>query len=219
MPGLQNHSLISIPQLFEAGCQVKFTKTKCIIEQDGKDLIRGIKNNSNGLWYVPIINARKQHTKSTTHQTNNVYHISTIPDTMKFLHQCLFSPTVDKLCKTIDNNKLIGFPNLTSKRVRKYLPESTATAKGHMNRTRKGISSITKLSPSDQKKRMEETTAKLKNQELNFNPPKVADSKVELFMCATISDQNDGTIYTNQTGSMPVPSLHGKRYHFVAYEY
>ena len=55
---------------------------------------------------------------------------------------------VDTLCKTIDNNQLIGFPNLTSKLVRKYLPDSTTTAKGHMNRTKCGLRSTTKSQTS-----------------------------------------------------------------------
>ena len=67
-----------------------------------------------------------------------------MPETIKFIHQCFFLPTVDKLCKAIENNQLIGLSNLTPKLVQKYLPDSTATAKGHMNRTKRGIRSTTK---------------------------------------------------------------------------
>ena len=42
---------------------------------------------------------------------------------------------------------------------------------------------------------------------------------MEIFIGATIGEQNDGVIYTDQTGSMPVQSYHGKKCHFVAYEY
>jgi hypothetical protein len=56
----------------------------------------------------------------------------------------MFSPTIETLGKAIDSNQLIGFPTITSALVQKYLPESTAMAKGHMNRTRKGFRSTTK---------------------------------------------------------------------------
>jgi hypothetical protein len=63
---------------------------------------------------------------------------------VKFLHLGLFLPTVDTLCKAIDNGQLIGFPNITSKMVRKYFPELTATTKGHLNWKRKGLRSTNK---------------------------------------------------------------------------
>jgi hypothetical protein len=129
-------------------------------------------------------------------------------ETVKFLHQCLFSPTVDTLCKAIDNGQLIGFPHITSKMVRKYLPESTATAKGHLNRTRKGLRSTTK---GIMKRAWDET--------IDFTPTKEEVNVVQLFIGATIGDQNTGTIYTDQTGNFPVRSFHGNRCQFVAYDY
>jgi hypothetical protein len=129
-------------------------------------------------------------------------------ETLKFMHQCLFSPTVDTLCKAIDNNQLIGFPHLTSALVRKYLPESEATTKGHMNRTRRGLRSTTKT--RETKKSIEAE---------DFVPKQDEAADVEIFVGATIGNQNDGTIYTDQTGSMTDQSFHGKRYQFVVYEY
>eukprot|EP00804_Cyclotella_cryptica_P027665 CCRYP_010275-RA/>CCRYP_010275-RA protein AED:0.43 eAED:0.43 QI:0/0/0/1/0/0/4/0/331 len=54
---------------------------------------------------------------------------------------------------------------------------------------------------------------------MDFNPPVEDVQEVELFIGATIGEQNPGTIYTDQTGHFPVRSFHGKRYQFVAYEY
>ena len=44
-------------------------------------------------------------------------------------------------------------------------------------------------------------------------------AEFELFIEATIADQNDGTIYTDQAGNLPVQSFHGKKCQFVVYEY
>jgi hypothetical protein len=75
-----------------------------------------------------------------------------------------------------------------------------------MNRKRKGIRSTTK-STSDE------------IIEADFRPPIDEKAEVELFIGATIADQNDGTIYTDNTGRFPVQSFHGKQIQFVAYEY
>jgi hypothetical protein len=139
---------------------------------------------------------------------NSAYHNATMAETLKFMHQCLFSPTVDTLCKAIDNNQLTGFPHLMSALVRKYLPDSEATTKGHMNCTRHGLPSTTKIRET-----------KKDNAAEDFVPKQDEATEVKIFVGATIGDQNDGTIYTNQTGSMTDQSFHGKRYQFIVYEY
>ena len=112
------------------------------------------------------------------------------------------------MCKAIDNNQLIGFPHLTSKLVRKYLPDSTATAKGHKNRTKCGLRSTTKSQ-----------TSKADETEKDFRLDANDDAEVEIFISATIGEKNDGVTYTCQTGNMPVQSYHGKKCHFVSYKY
>ena len=184
-----------------------------IVIHNGVEAMRGVKNEKNGLWYLPI----RQQSKNVTYAihddsqqvkptANSVYHTSTLAETIKFIHQCMFSPTLETFCKAIDNDQLIGFPPITSNQVRKFLPESTATAKGHMNRTRKGVRSTTKQVQPEYI-------------EADFRPPIDEEANVELFIGATIAKQNEGTIYTDNTGKFPVQSYHGKRIQFVVYEY
>ena len=97
------------------------------------------------------------------------------------------------MCKAIENNQLIGFPNITSKLVQKYLPDSIATSKGHMNGTKFGLRSTTKAQ-----------TFKADEIEKDFRPEPNEDAEVEIFIGATIGEQNDGVIYTDQTGNIPV---------------
>lgn len=111
-----NHSLLAVRLLVKAGCEVKFVNDKCIVTYKGNTIMSGIQK-SNGLWYVPISpKGRKYFIDDGKQQAvaNSAYHQATMPETIKFIHQCLFSPTVDTLCKAIDNNQLIGFPSLTS---------------------------------------------------------------------------------------------------------
>jgi hypothetical protein len=219
VPGLKNHSLISVTKLCKAGCKVSFTATECIVTKNDREIMRGIKNQSNGLWYVPISNQGRKYALHAEHTANNVYHTATMAETIKFLHQCLFSPTVDTLCKAIDNGHLIGFPHLTSKSVRKYLPESTATVKGHLNRTRKGLRSTTKESKQEAMKRLQEAKTKWEATRLDYEPEHDENAECKIFVGATIGDQFDGTVYTDQTGNMPVVSYAGNKCHFVCYEY
>eukprot|EP00804_Cyclotella_cryptica_P027480 CCRYP_007451-RA/>CCRYP_007451-RA protein AED:0.41 eAED:0.39 QI:0/-1/0/1/-1/1/1/0/327 len=211
IPGL-NKNLISVTKLCAAGCTVQFSDHECIVTFNSIEVLRGKKNNKNGLWYVPLLPDTSPGFSIPPRQAHNfaggVHQSTTMEETVKFLHQCLFSPTVNTLCKAIDNGQLVGFPHLTSKMVRKYLPESTATAKGHLNRTRKGLRSTTKgISMS------------MQEQDIDFNPTQEDVDEVQLFIGATIGEQNPGTVYTDQTGNFPVRSFHGNRCQFVAYDY
>ena len=76
-----------------------------------------------------------------------------------------------------------------------------------MNRTKCGLRSTTKSQ-----------TSKADEIEKDFRPKPNEDAEVEIFIGATIGEQNDGVIYTDQTGNMPAQSYHGKKCQFVAYE-
>ena len=132
---------MSLTQLCNAGCKILIDKDELVVIYKGVVVMNGVKNKKNELWYLPL---NKQATDVTyaihddrqpiqQESANSVYHTSTLAETIQFIHQCMFSPTIDTFCKALDNDQLIGFPNITSAQVRKYLPESTATAKGHMN--------------------------------------------------------------------------------------
>eukprot|EP00804_Cyclotella_cryptica_P022396 CCRYP_021039-RA/>CCRYP_021039-RA protein AED:0.55 eAED:0.55 QI:0/0/0/0.5/0/0/2/0/80 len=53
----------------------------------------------------------------------------------------------------------------------------------------------------------------------DFCPTIDATTDIELFVGSTIAEQNDGSLYTNQTGAFPITSYHSNKYQFVAYEY
>ena len=80
------------------------------------------------------------------HMAENAYAMTSKESLIRYLHQCLFSPTKKTLVKAIENNQLTTWPGLTSDAVRKHLPDSSpATDKGHMKRQRKGIRSTTNI--------------------------------------------------------------------------
>ena len=211
IPGL-NKSLISVTKLCAAGCTVLFSEDDCVVKFKGNEVLRGKKHDKNGLWYIPLLSTNQGSNfviqRDDKQFAGGIHQSTSMEETIKFLHQCLFSPTVDTMCKAIDNGQLVGFPNITSKLVKKYLPDSTATAKGHLNRTRKGLRSTTKG-----------IKTKAASEATDFNPKQEDIDEVQLFIGATIGEQNIGTVYTDQTGNFPVRSFQGNRCQFVAYDY
>eukprot|EP00956_Cyclotella_meneghiniana_P022201 scaffold41617_cov75-Cyclotella_meneghiniana.AAC.6 len=90
------------------GCKIQFQKDNCNIIYNNTIVMKGYKNANNGLWYVPLKNENNQEQQVIIQDDRNIaasaQHTSTMAETIQFLHQCLFSPTVDTLCKAIDND-------------------------------------------------------------------------------------------------------------------
>ena len=60
---------------------------------------------------------------------------------IQYLHAALLSPAKSTLLKAINNNHFIGWPGLTSQNVAKFLTETPATAKGHLDQHKKNLQS------------------------------------------------------------------------------
>ena len=54
IPGLCKHSLISVVQLCNAGCDVIMTKIGATVKYRGRIILEGSKSTTNGLWFVRI---------------------------------------------------------------------------------------------------------------------------------------------------------------------
>ena len=259
IPGMKGHSLVSLVQLCRAGCVVYMDNDKLSVGYQGKVVIRGMKCPRTSLWLVPLTKTSSQ-ANQTSQQTgeqsaSNVYHTSSRSEWIQYLHQACFSPVSSTWCKAIDNDQFLGWPGLTSKAVKKHLPASTATVKGHMVRPKQGIRSTTKpkrvnkkqveqklvgtidLNNKDNKEikdKVRQLAAAIRGKasinevnnmnganemDADMNPTEQANAACHLFVGATIGDQNDNTLYGDQTGRFPVQSFKGNNYIFVAYVY
>ena len=58
-----------------------------------------------------------------------------------FMNASLFSPCASTLIKAIEAGRLTGFPWLTVELVRRHLPQSEATVRGHLDQQRKNLNS------------------------------------------------------------------------------
>jgi hypothetical protein len=127
-----------------------------------------------------------------------------------FAHAALFLPSLSTLCTALDLKHVTGFPGLTSKLVRKYPPQSVATATGHMDQSRKNQRSTKpKFSPPP----TDETTTDT----FPTSPPS-GKRTYHVYVAVTYPDQT-GKIFSDQTGCFIIPSSTGSTQLFILYDY
>ena len=94
-----------------------------------------------------------------------------------------------------------------------------------MKRPRTGIRSTTKRKEQRKKLREEPVIDEETAMEINFNIPVHGhvipeDNIISNVFCFTVlADKNKGTLYTDATGALPVRSIDGNQYYYVAYDY
>jgi hypothetical protein len=121
---------------------------------------------------------------------------------VQFLHAACGSPVPSAWITAINNGHFATWPGLTADLVRKHLPKSTATVKGHLNQQRKNLRS-TKPKPD----------TPLDNQPISESPN---ERTQQVF--ADVYDTT-GEIATNQTGKFPTTSSPGHKYVLILYNY
>ena len=218
-------SLVSTRKFFDAGYRVEYTERDCRIYKKEKVILQGGRDKTSGLWMLPI----KSHTSSKRpRQKHNSYRLRkqqhsaaatvyTLPykqQQMKYMHQSFFNLPATTLIKAIINNQLINIPCMKVDTIRKYLSPSPATPKGRMKRPRTGIRSTRKPSPGS--KALDHTS---KGDVDSIYNPLEGNKVCNMFCYAALADKQTGTLYTDATGALPVRSLEGNQYYYVAYDY
>jgi hypothetical protein len=124
----------------DSGCAVAVTETPLAEENGATTILTGQQEKKSGMWRAPLENSISPQA-APKHYAQNVYEQKYIQDTITYLHACCFSPLQDTWLKAIQNGHFATWPSVTVENVRKYLPKSDATAKGHMNQIRQNIRS------------------------------------------------------------------------------
>ena len=167
--------IILVVKLCNAGCEVHFKQHYYLVFHNNCLIVFLVQYLHTDFWMVTLT------TPTQTPEQNSLRHRDNIPFIMytknlprkkiEYLHQCLFSSTQETLPKAIQNNNLLGFPGLYEKAVLKYLPDSTATIKGHLNHTRKNVGSTQAQTQKAKKKNStkHKILTLLKNQKLQHN--------------------------------------------------
>ena len=127
VPGMAHTSLISMKILTDAGCKVVYDAHECRVYFREKIVWTGVKEPTTGLWVLPIITSGetssqegnddellKLQLRTKEHVSANAYAMTSKEALIRYLHQCLFSPTKKTLVKAIENNQLTTWTVLTA---------------------------------------------------------------------------------------------------------
>ena len=202
-PEMSTTGLLSIGQLCDAGCIATFTKRKLIIRNKQSNVILeghripfGESKYTNGMWMVQL--QRNKTPSSSCHTSNAIVLADTTKkDLAKLHHAALGFPVPSTLLAAIDKGFLSTFPGLTKGLVRKHLPKSIQTGKGHLDQERQNLQST-----------------KCKSTVPIQEPDK---SKTNIFIEAIVPATDK--IYTDLTGKFPIQSSLGNKYILITYHY
>ena len=160
--------------------------------------ITGPRNTSTGMYLVNLKHMTNTAPVSPTkskHTINHVYDMRTKVDLATYLHLCAWSPAVDTSLKAINRSAYLTWPGLSSKLIKKHLPKSIPTAKGHLKMSRQNVRSTTPQTA---------TTTPDPTVMMTATSPPGPHVRTHLvtIRCIDLS----GKIVTDQTGCFPVTS-------------
>ena len=197
-PNDQLHtSLISVADYTnEHNCTVKFTKTHATVEdQHGNIVLQTTKNPEDRMWKYDL-------TPSTA---NNIVRHELNAQRVDYWHKTLGSPTHSTFAKATAKGYLRTIPQLTAKMVRQNHTTTQATAKGHLDLTRRNQRST----------KPTQHTANLGTANTD-NTHDEQDTQVEAADTHILTRIVDNTSHTDATGRLPKQSRKGNNYLLVS---
>jgi hypothetical protein len=233
-PDLGPTSLISAGQVLDAGREARFTTTERTFTHQGKEILHGKRNaTTNNLWTttLPTANPTVLTVTATTDpapQPENppppdpwitlspkpgqalpaVQHSGTQRTLVAYAHGAMGSPSLSTMETALVKDFLPQFPGLTLKSFRNNLPNSEATAFGHLDNIRKNTRSTKKapkkptLPPADP-----------------YDFPPQPEDTTRTHACFLAITETKECVYTDQTGRLPQPSSDSNNYILIAYDY
>ena len=136
-PGLTEMSLISTPQLCDAGLNVRYTADEVIVtDSKAKEVLRGKRDEETKMWMLPLTD--KQETTQPTLQCANVIHHQNNAERVEFVSRMMGNPAYSTLLRAAQNPGQLPFPTtlLTAEMVRKNPPDARRAALGHLDLNR-----------------------------------------------------------------------------------
>ena len=211
-PGMTSHPLLSIGQFCDDGYEAVFTADKVFLHKHGKRYPVGTRNCTNKLWHIDLtsihlLSPATDVLQPPTCTANSAYTMTTLRDLVQYLHRACYSPVVQTWTKAIDAGFFTTWPGLTSAMVRKHLPKSMATAKGHLKQDRQNVRS-TQPKPTT-------TTTTPAMTTVDSHQGTAVRTQCAFVQTVCLSCR----VYSDQTGRFPQTSSRGNKYVMVFYDY
>ena len=191
-------SLLSVSQLVDLGLRViycdKWVKS---LDKNNNIILQGPRDKNSGLWKVDIQNL----SMATTGTAQAAIRLDSAADFVHFWHASFGSPAASTFLAAIDKG-YIRVPGLTATKVRRHLPNTIATAQGHLTATRKGIQS---------------TKQKIKS--YDTSEVSVPDDQLptENRLWIRVDDIKSGRTHADAAGSLPMRARSGALYQIIFY--
>ena len=206
LPKLTNTSLLSIGQLCDQGCLAVFHKKFLKFFKDNNVILEGIRNKVDGLWDIHFTTSKAVQNTSNQPQLNiiisknkNKYQLA------NFYHAALCSPTLSTLRHAIQNDHLLSWPAIHDLTFSTTFVNTTATALGHLDQTRKNLQST------------KETITPRPQENLSQFP--TSTNKTYSTISSIIPFTSKEMTYGDLTGSFPYTSSRGAKYLYLLYDY
>ena len=153
-PDSLSHNLSSIPQLCAHGCTATFrSESMDIADRTGRVILSGTKRPEDLLWTLQLPIPALPNTSppcllhSSPTSSNFAVHNAHDAEYVQFVHAAFGSPAVSSFHRAVRQGYLRTFPRITARMIRLNPPNSMATAKGHLDRVRQGMTSTQPTPP------------------------------------------------------------------------
>ena len=146
LDNLKTGSLISIGKFSDNDCVALFGKYNLKVFKNGKIVIRGTRNPSNGLWNIPLQTSLKNSSTPTNLACSAIHNDPLRQDLAGFYHGTFFRPLPSTFLRAINKGYFATWPGLITQLINKHLLKSMATSKGHMHMQQKNIQSTKTIS-------------------------------------------------------------------------
>ena len=144
LPALNHTALLSIGQLCEHG--FKAISNNTTVQLANADItITGTRDLSNDLYFIDLRRPTEPSPQPLNSHASNAHKMTTKAELVQYLHRASFSLLVSTWTQAIDSGFSTTWPGLTSDLVRKHLPKSLTTSKGHIHQYQINVRSTKKV--------------------------------------------------------------------------
>ena len=174
-------------------------------------ILKGLRNFKDGLWDIqlPMASTPNRHHNSTvTHKLNVlVPKCQTKTELAQFYHAAICSPVLRTLQQAIHNDHFLSWPGIDKINFEKYITDTLAIDKGHLDHERKNLRSTTTVQSPD----FQDLFPASKDTSI--------PEKTFTLFSSIVPFTAKAMTYGDIAGAFPYTSSRGSKYIYVMYDY
>ena len=201
------HNLLSLSSITNIGCKITLSNIDILITLNDRAVYHGSKQPADTLWVIDLDKFQSGFMQQR-HVSNLTLKLDTDAEFVNFVHATFGSPPASTFLHAARKGWLDHYPRLNASMIASNLPNSVATAMGHLDQTRQVKTSRRRLRPS----------LSLPPSSLAYSPadiddndadPLLTDAYIKVVLMSEIA-------HVDLTGRFPVKSRKGNEYVLVS---